>query len=70
MRRVIIVALGLMMGAGAALAQLTPSVGPVNNFAPIGPGPVIGNAFPPAVCTNALDYSVACNSQYLGVTGL
>jgi hypothetical protein len=34
------------------------------------PGVVIGGGSPPPTCSNVLDFSQACNSQYINVVGL
>ena len=46
----------------------SPLPGP--NSRGIGPGYVLGSIPPPPVCSNKLDFSAACNSQYLAMGGL
>ncbi len=51
----------------AADAQRFPSIGP-GSLEPIGPSSQSGGAAPPPpVCSNKLDFSVQCNSQYIGL---
>ncbi len=86
MRKPLIAATALAWFVAAAFAQtpsvpLGPSgvqgvvpLGPVKMgiaSVPLGPPGPSGGAPPPPPCTsNVLDFSIACNSQYINVVGL
>ena len=61
------------LGAAAALASpMIPTSQPPGPMMPALGGPIIpgfvsGGAPPPPTCSNALDFTKACNSQYVGV---
>jgi len=73
-----IVALSIAVGIAAAFAQLgqpmpmIPYSQPAGSMLNLG-GPMIpgnaggGSGPPPVTCSNSLDFTKACNSQYIGV---
>lgn len=75
-RRLALAVLALLSATCLASAQIAVPAGPNANSAPslqpgagipVGPSPATASAgVTPPSCTSSLDFSAACNSQYLG----
>jgi hypothetical protein len=61
--RAVIIAAVALTASGAFATGWLPNILGAGGAAKTGSG---GGVTPPSTCTNALDFSVACNSQYIG----